>query len=258
MLTLWPIPVFEDNYVWVLEQDGVAGVAMVDPGDGVATLAALDRRELQPSAVLLTHHHADHVGGVDEIVERNEVPVYGPETESIQGVTHPVSDGQSVRIPELRIELTVMDVPGHTAGHIAYVGPDFVLCGDTLFTGGCGRVFEGTPSQMYGSLQRLAALPPRTGVYCAHEYTLANLRFACQVEPGNQVLQQRLTSAEDKRSQDQPTVPSTLEEELRTNPFLRCHVPEVRAAAEANTGSPLADDVQVFAAVRAWKDGWKG
>ena len=258
MLTLWPIPVFDDNYVWVLEDQGAAGVAIIDPGDGIATLAALDRRDLAPCAVLLTHHHADHVGGVDEIVERREVPVYGPASESIHGVDHPVSDHDAVRIPEIGLELTVIDFPGHTAGHVAYLGPGFVLSGDALFTGGCGRVFEGTPQQMYGSLQRLAGLAPHTGVYCAHEYTVANLRFACQVEPGNEKLRRRLASAEALRSEDRPTVPSTIGEELETNPFLRCGVPEVRAAAEAHAGIELATEHEVFAAVRAWKDGWRG
>jgi hydroxyacylglutathione hydrolase len=258
MLTLSPIPVLEDNYVWVLEQAGVASAAVVDPGDGVAALAALDRRDLDPCAVLLTHHHADHVGGVDEIIERHEIAVHGPALESIQGVNHPVSDAHVVRVAEIDLELTVIEVPGHTAGHVAYLGPGFVLTGDTLFTGGCGRVFEGTPSQMYGSLQRLAELPPSTGVYCAHEYTVANLRFAGQVEPHNQALQRRLAAAEKLRTLDQSTVPSTIGEELQTNPFLRCHVPEVKAAAEANVGTRLSDEVEVFAAVRAWKDGWRG
>jgi hydroxyacylglutathione hydrolase len=258
MLTLWPISVLDDNYVWVLEQEGVAGVAIVDPGDGVATLAALERRDLEPCAVLLTHHHADHVGGVDEIIEQHEIAVHGPALESIQPVNHPVSDREVVRIEELELDLTAIHVPGHTAGHVAYLGPGFVLSGDTLFTGGCGRVFEGTPSQMYGSLQRLAGLDPSTGVYCAHEYTVANLRFACQVEPANEALRRRLASAEDLRAEDQPTVPSTIGEELQTNPFLRCHVPEVRAAAEANVGTRLGDEAEVFAAVRAWKDGWRG
>jgi hydroxyacylglutathione hydrolase len=258
MLTLSPIPVLEDNYVWVLEQAGVASAAVVDPGDGVAALAALDRRELDPCAVLLTHHHADHVGGVDEIIERHEIAVYGPALEAIQGVNHPVSDAHVVRITEIDVELTVIEVPGHTAGHVAYLGPGFALTGDTLFTGGCGRVFEGTPSQMYGSLQRLAELPPSTGVYCAHEYTVANLRFARQVEPHNQAVQRRLAAAEELRTLDQSTVPSTIGEELQTNPFLRCRVPEVKAAAEANVGTRLSDEVEVFAAVRAWKDGWRG
>ncbi len=258
MVTLWPIPVFDDNYVWVLEKEGVASVAIIDPGDGVATLAALERRVLEPCAVLLTHHHADHVGGVDEIIDRYEVEVYGPAREAIQAVNRPVSDLDVVRIAKIGIELTAIDVPGHTAGHVAYLGPGLVLPGDTLFTGGCGRVFEGTPSQMFNSLQRLAELPPDTGVYCAHEYTLANLRFACQVEPGNEDLQRRLASAEARRAEDQPTVPSTIGEELRTNPFLRCDVPEVRAAAEAHAGTQLGSEAEVFAAVRAWKDGWRG
>jgi len=258
MVTLWPIPVFDDNYVWVLEKTGVRWVAIVDPGDGIAALAGIERRELEPCAVIVTHHHADHIGGLDEILERHDIAVYGPATEAIQAVTHPVSDRDIVRIKTLDLELSVVEVPGHTAGHVAYLGPGFVLSGDTLFAGGCGRVFEGTPRQMYGSLQRLAGLPPATNVYCAHEYTVANLRFARQVEPGNQSLQQRLASAERRRAEERPTVPSSLDEELQTNPFLRCHVPEVRAAAETKAGRQLADEAEVFAAVRAWKDGWRG
>lgn len=257
MSKIWPIPVFNDNYVWVLENENNAAVAVVDPGDGLAVLGALEQRQLEPIAVLVTHHHADHVGGIDEIVEHNNLPVFGPATETIANVDHPVSDGDTLKLTELDLEVDVLHVPGHTAGHVAYVARGSVLCGDALFAGGCGRIFEGTARQMYDSLQRLAALDPDTAVYCAHEYTVANLRFAREVEPNNTALLQRLSSAERFRDKGQPTVPSVLREELATNPFLRSHVPEVRKAAEEFAGRSLIDDVEVFATVRSWKDGWK-
>jgi len=250
--------VFSDNYVWVLQNEQDPRVAIVDPGDGVAVVGALDLKQLTPAAVLLTHHHADHVGGVDEIVEQRNLPVFGPASESIPDVDRPMSDGDTVPIPEIGIELAVIDVPGHTAGHVAYLGEGFTLCGDTLFAGGCGRIFEGTTQQMYDSLQRLAALDLDTAVYCAHEYTVANLRFALEVEPNNIGLQQRLAIADRLRADGEPTVPSTIGDELATNPFLRGHVSEVRAAAEEFSGRPLLAEVEVFAAVRTWKDGWRG
>ena len=258
MVKLWPIPVFSDNYIWILQTDSSSTATVVDPGDGLAVLAAFDRRGLEPNAVLLTHHHADHVGGVDELCERYQIPVFGPARESIKEVDRPVSDADTVAIPELGLELEVIEVPGHTAGHVAYAGPGFVLCGDTLFAGGCGRVFEGTPEQMFDSLSRLVALGPDTTIYCAHEYTVANLRFAAEVEPQNDELHQRLAAALELREQDQPTVPSILADELRTNPFLRCGEPSVREAAERFAGTTLGSEVEVFATVRAWKDGWQG
>jgi hydroxyacylglutathione hydrolase len=258
MVNLWPIPVFSDNYVWVLQSDSDATAAVVDPGDGLAVLAAFERRGLEPNAVLLTHHHADHVGGVDELRERYQIPVFGPARESIKEVDRPVAETDTVPLPDLGIELEVIDVPGHTAGHVAYNGPGFVLCGDTLFAGGCGRVFEGTPEQMFASIGKLVALGADTAVYCAHEYTVNNLRFAAEVEPQNDELHQRLAAALELREKDEPTVPSSLAEELRTNPFLRCGQPSVRAAAERFAGTPLGTEVEVFATVRAWKDGWQG
>jgi hydroxyacylglutathione hydrolase len=258
MLDIWPIQVFSDNYVWVLQQGDGPGVVVVDPGDGLAVLAALENRGLSPSAVLITHHHADHVGGIDEIVERFSVPVFGPAAERIEFVDHPVADGDAVAPPGLDAALSVMAVPGHTAGHVAYAGPGFVLCGDTLFAGGCGRIFEGTPEEMFQSLGRLSSLPEDTLVYCAHEYTMANLGFAMDVEPGNGDLQRRQADAASVRERNEPTVPSTLSEEHHTNPFLRCHVDAVKKAAEHHSGQVLSTDVEVFAVVRSWKDGWQG
>lgn len=258
MVTMWPIPVFNDNYVWVLQVDDCDEVLVVDPGSGEPVMAALSQRDLRPAAVLVTHHHADHVGGVAPIVEGRKIPVYGPAGESIRLLSRPVRDADRIEFSVPAVALDVLDVPGHTAGHVAYVGDGFVFCGDTLFAGGCGRVFEGTPRQMLNSLNRLAELAPETSIYCAHEYTENNLRFATEVEPGNPELSRRLERIREQRARDLPTVPSTVDEELRTNPFLRCSEPGVIAAAERHAARAMADPVDVFATIRGWKDGWRG
>jgi len=255
---LEPICAFADNYIWLLRAPEYDGVVIVDPGEASPVLQTLNRHGLTVAAILLTHHHGDHVGGVDEILQRFPAPVFGPAWESISTVDHPVRGGDRVPLAELGLELEVVDVPGHTAGHVAYLGPGFALVGDTLFAGGCGRIFEGTPEQMYASLCRLAALPPETAIYCAHEYTAANLRFALDVEPANLTIETRLADARTARAQGRPTVPSTLVEELGTNPFLRCHEPAIVKAAEARVGRTLRGDYDVFAVVRRWKDGWRG
>jgi len=253
-----PIPAFTDNYIWMIGSPDDPAVAIVDPGDATPVLEVLDRRGLELTAVLLTHHHGDHVGGLGDLVARHPAPVFGPAAEAIPGVDNPVSGDQVVALADLEMYLRVIDVPGHTAGHVAYVGPDFALVGDTVFAGGCGRVFEGTMQQMHSSLSRIAALPPETLLYCAHEYTVANLRFAREVEPGNTTLEQRLAAAHAARDADRPTVPSVLADELRTNPFLRCVEPPVVAAAESRAGRALLSAAEVFAVVREWKDGWRG
>jgi hydroxyacylglutathione hydrolase len=257
MFEVWPIPVLDDNYIWVIERSGRDRVAVVDPGDGHAALAALAERGLVPCGVLVTHHHADHVGGVGELRSRHSLPVFGPTAEPIDGVDRPLDDGDRALLPELDLELEVLAVPGHTAGHLAYLGPGFLLCGDTLFAGGCGRLFEGTPEQMHRSLQRLARLDPGTLAYCAHEYTVNNLRFAAVVEPFNSALARRLDHALALRGRGLPTVPSSIADELATNPFLRCGEPAVRSAAERFAGAALASEVEVFAALRRFKDGWR-
>jgi hydroxyacylglutathione hydrolase len=233
-------------------------VVIVDPGEAPPVLRTLDKRGLTVTAILLTHHHGDHVGGVDEILRKYSAPVYGPARESISTVDHPVRGGDRVPLAGLGLELEVVDVPGHTAGHIAFIGAGFALVGDTLFAGGCGRIFEGTPEQMYASLSRLAALPPETAIYCAHEYTATNMRFAAEVEIENTAIEERLAEVRATRAKGRPTVPSTLAEELGTNPFLRCDEPAVVEAAEARVGRPLKGDSDVFAVVRRWKDGWRG
>ena len=256
MAAIIPIPAFADNYIWLLRAGRAAVV--VDPGDAAPVQAYLDREGLDLAAIVATHHHGDHVGGIEGLVARRRVPVYGPARESIPARTSALREGDAVVLDELGLELLVLDVPGHTAGHIAYTGrvadAPVLFCGDTLFAAGCGRIFEGTPATMWTSLSKLAALDPATRVFCAHEYTLANLRFAAAVEPANVALAQRRVRDAALRDRGQPTVPSTIADELATNPFLRANEPAVRAAAEAHAGRLLDGDVAVFAQLRAWKD----
>lgn len=232
--------------------------AVVDPGDAKPVIAYLDREGLELAAIVNTHHHGDHVGGNRGLLMRWSVPVFGPARETIPGVTRVLSEGDAITLPAVGLELTILDVPGHTAGHIACTGKTadgpIVFCGDTLFTAGCGRLFEGTPAQMVDSLSKLAALPADTRVFCGHEYTLANLRFALAVEPANALLPERQTRAQAQRDRGEPTVPSTIAEERATNPFLRVDEPTVRAAAEHRAGRALAGRVAVFAEIRAWKN----
>jgi hydroxyacylglutathione hydrolase len=253
-----PLPAFNDNYVWLMTDPPSPAAIVVDPGEAAPVLQALDKRELELVAILLTHHHGDHVGGVGEILRHHRAPVFGPAAENIPTVDHPMEEGTALPLPDFDFELEVMDVPGHTAGHIAYRGPDFALVGDTLFAGGCGRIFEGTPEQMYTSLSRLAELPGETSIYCAHEYTVANLSFAREVEPYNDDLASRLEAARGTRAAGQPTLPSTITEELATNPFLRCRQSSVIAAAEKWSGLDVPTEVDVFTIIRSWKDGWRG
>lgn len=251
-LQVTPVPAFNDNYLWLLHNESHA--AVVDPGDAEAIESALARMGLELAAILITHHHGDHVGGLSTLAGHWEVPVYGPRSEGIAGITHPVGQGDSVHIAPLSARLDVMEVPGHTRGHIAYAGDGRVFCGDTLFACGCGRLFEGTPQQMHASLAALAALPGDTAVYCAHEYTLANIRFAQAVEPGNAALAERAARDAATRERKQPTLPTTIALERATNPFLRCAEPTVQAQAARHAGRPLPDPVEVFAVLREWKN----
>ena len=245
------IPAFKDNYIWLLRKGGSAVV--VDPGDAVPVLEVLEREQLELEAILVTHHHQDHQGGVAALLDRSRVAVFGPARESITGLSHPLSGGEVVRFASLGASFEVIAVPGHTAGHVAYLTANHLFCGDTLFTGGCGRVFEGTPAQMYDSLSRLAALPDETLVFCAHEYTESNLRFALAVEPGNRCLRARAADVAAMLSRGSATVPSTLVLERATNPFLRCAEPAVLEVAKRQ-GAVSDEPVEVFAALRAWKN----
>ena len=249
---------FEDNYIWLVCDEPRRNAAIVDPGDAQAVFAALAQYALTPIAILCTHHHADHTAGVEEIVDRYALPVYGPATERIARITQPLTGGQRIGLAELSLELEILDVPGHTAGHIAYYGGGLLLCGDTLFSAGCGRLFEGSAAQLHASLGRLAGLPDDTDVYCAHEYTQANLRFARTVEPDNPRLAARQRQVQALRAAGRPSLPSTLGVEKTTNPFLRAHVPAVRRAAEQHAGRALNSADQVFAELRRWKDHFRG
>ena len=252
MPAIIPIPAFADNYIWLVREGGV--VAVVDPGDAAPVIAHLEREGLALAAILATHHHGDHVGGIRGLLARWPVPVFGPAHEAIPGRTHALAEGDSIVVPGIGLALSVLDIPGHTAGHIAYVGERIVFCGDTLFAAGCGRLFEGTPVQMVSSLDKLSALPEATRVYCGHEYTLANLRFALAVEPGRAALLERQAREQAKRERGQPTLPSTIGEEHATNPFLRTGEATLRAAAERRAGRALVGRVGVFAELRAWKN----
>jgi len=254
-LQIDPIAAYDDNYIWLLTRTGSPGAVVVDPGDEDPVLQTLQQRGLVLQAILLTHKHGDHVGGVAGLLEAwPGVPVYGPAHEPIRNVTQPLDEGAGVRLQGMELDLQVWQVPGHTEGHIAYLTEDDLFCGDTLFAAGCGRVFSGTHEQLYTSLQRISALPPRTRVYCAHEYTLANLGFARWVEPDNPAILARLQQDRAQREAGRPTVPSTLELELQTNPFLRTAEPAVIAAAQRFAGKTLDRGVDVFTAIRNWKD----
>ena len=256
-LAVLGLPAFNDNYLWLIH-DGV-NAAAVDPGAAEPILTALAARGLTLTAILLTHHHADHIGGVPQLLAHARVPVFGPRNDGIAAVSEALAEGGTVAVPGLDLALRVLDVPGHTRGHIAYVrsspGPHWLFCGDTLFAGGCGRLFEGTPAQMADSLGKLAALPADTLVYCAHEYTMANLRFASAAEPGNAALAARVHTDGARRTAGQSTVPSTIGVERATNPFLRYREPAIAATlVAAGKLAPGADPVDAFAALRAWKN----
>jgi hydroxyacylglutathione hydrolase len=255
-MQLVALSAFVDNYIWMLH-DGARAV-VVDPGEAAPVLFALDELALALVGILVTHHHGDHIGGIDELRDQLHGPVWGPRRESIPQPYTPLDDGD--HIEALGLDFEVIDVPGHTAGHIAYYAaqaPDapILFCGDTLFSCGCGRLFEGTAAQMHASLGRLAALPGSTRVCCAHEYTLANLRFALAVEPGNTDLQDYAARCQDLRARGEATLPSSMALERRTNPFLRCAEPVVARRARGH-GAASDDPVAVFAALRAWKNGF--
>ncbi|MBE0550465.1 MAG: hydroxyacylglutathione hydrolase [Rubrivivax sp.] len=255
-MNLIALPAFADNYIWMLH-DGARAV-VVDPGDAAPVRAALDAQGLALAGILVTHHHPDHVGGVDDLRPRLQGPVYGPARETIPGPYLALHEGESIEVLGLRF--SVLDVPGHTAGHIAYLQQTdaaakapLLFCGDTLFSAGCGRLFEGTPAQMKTSLDRLAALPADTQVCCTHEYTLSNLRFAAAVEPGNTARAEYEQRCHARRDAGLPTLPSSIGLERRINPFLRCDAPEVVASARAQ-GAASDETVAVFTALREWKN----
>jgi hydroxyacylglutathione hydrolase len=254
MVAVLHVPAFEDNYIWLVRGSSARHVAVVDPGDASPVLAYCTEHRLTPCAILCTHYHYDHVGGIEDLVKHHAIPVYGPAAERIPCITRRVQDGDVVSVPELALAFQVISVPGHTKGHVAYYGHGMLFCGDTLFSAGCGRLFEGTAEQMHASLAKLAALPDDTLVYCGHEYTLANIGFAKSVEPGNEALATREHADAAARAEGRPTLPSTIGREKATNPFLRASEPAVIAAANKYLGARAASPVAVFAALRDWKN----
>ena len=257
-LHIHPVPAFRDNYIWIIHS--ATHAVIVDPGDATPVLDYLQSQHLKPVALLITHHHSDHTGGNAQLLERFDIPVYGPEQENIAAVSHAVREGSQIDLADLELSLRVIEIPGHTRGHIAYYGlmqqRGVLFCGDTLFACGCGRIFEGTPQQMHDSLQKLVALPDDTRVYCTHEYTLSNIRFARTVEPGNDSLQQFERHAQNQRAQNLPTLPTDIATEKACNPFLRCEETEVMRSANQHSGKILSGALDVFTALREWKNGF--
>ncbi|MEO6264360.1 MAG: hydroxyacylglutathione hydrolase [Luteimonas sp.] len=253
-MRLQPLPAFADNYIWTLA-DGEGRAVIVDPGEAAPVFSAADAG-LRPTAILLTHHHHDHIGGTAALLRRwPDMPVLAPVDERIELPCRRVGDGECVEVDGWRFE--VQAVPGHTVSHIAFFGHGHLFCGDTLFSLGCGRLFEGTPAQMLASLERLAALPADTQVCCGHEYTLANAAFARVVDPDNPALRRRTEDATAMRDAGQPSLPSTLADEIAANPFLRVDAAAIRASVAARLGHQPQDRIETFAELRRWKDGFR-
>jgi len=252
MPTLLPLPTLEDNYIWLIRHGRFA--VAVDPGEAAPVQEYLEKEGLELAAILVTHHHWDHTDGIAELLQARQVPVYGPARGPLAAASRPAREGETIAVPELGTEFAVLDFPGHTRDHVGYVVAGALFCGDTLFSLGCGRLFEGTPEQAVGSMNKIRALPDGTLICCAHEYTLENLPFAKKADPGNAALEHRGEEAAALRAKGLPTLPSTLAQEKATNPFLRFDVPNVIRSASDHAGHPLSGPVEVFAVLRVWRD----
>ena len=251
MLSIFPIPAFTDNYIWCLHNNETAVV--VDPGDANVVKQYLTANQLTLSAILITHHHADHIGGLRELLS-DKIEVFGPVSQRIPHVTRALQDGEQLSLPELGLNLEVMEVPGHTREHIAYFDHDKLFCGDTMFSAGCGRLFEGTPEQMYRVFNRYRQLPPETKVYCTHEYTQDNIKFAESLLPDNAELKDFKNKINALRAAGKPSLPSTLAQEIRTNPYMLTSNKEMLTALTAITGTTPQNEIAAFAAIRKLKD----
>ena len=257
MFEITAIPALRDNYIWAIHNDRHA--ALVDPGEAAPALEFLAARGLQLVAILCTHRHHDHIGGISELRGVYNVPVYGrrhPGTQRIANnrhITDDLREGERLRLDPLDIELDILEIPGHLDDHIAFTASGILLCGDVMFGAGCGRNFEGSLAQLHESLQRLARLPDDTRVYCAHEYTEANLRFASACEPGNAAIRERIEATRRLLDASLPSLPSTIAQEKATNPFLRCREPEIVRTLQAQSLSGT-DELSVFTALRQWRN----
>ena len=253
MPNILPIPAFNDNYIWLIVNPKNRQAAVVDPGDAQVVINALKTKNLRLSAILITHHHHDHTGGIKTLVAETGAEVFGPQSGNISQIDTTLKDNESLELDPLELGFKVITTPGHTLDHICYYNQELLFCGDTLFSGGCGRIFEGSTLQMYDSLMRLAALNPATKVYCAHEYTLDNLQFAKRFDQENSALDKRMAEVTKLRSHNIPSLPSTLECELKTNPFLRCNEPGIINAIEQNLGKKTHSALERFSLLRQWK-----
>ena len=238
MLKIRPIPAFQDNYIWLIQNGN--HVAVVDPGDAVPVISTLQNENLTLDAILITHHHNDHIGGVQSLLKEYQTQVFAPTNEHFDFTHQAVRENDLIQLPNLKLNLSVIDIPGHTNGHVAYYGLNHLFCGDTLFGGGCGRLFEGTYEQLFNSLNKLAALPDETLIYCAHEYTEHNLRFASLVDSKNLALINRIASTKKVRASNKPSLPSSIGLEKETNPFLRCDDQLITSALGLQAPDPIA------------------
>lgn len=255
-MKIQPITALKDNYIWVLTHSQSSHVAVVDPGDAIPVIHFLEQNKLTLAAILITHHHWDHTNGISALLARDQVPVYGSAKNKLTEINRSLIETEKLDLPQLNINFQVIEIPGHTLDHIAYYcsTEKILFCGDTLFTAGCGKVFEGSPAQMYKSLAKLKALPEDTKIYCGHEYTENNLHFAKLVEPDNKDIMTRIDNTQKLRQQNLPTVPAMLAEEKLTNPFLRCEIENVIHAAEQYSGRKLTEPAEVFEILRQWKN----
>jgi len=248
MLEIFPIPAFQDNYIWMLSQDGHATV--VDPGDATPVLITLKKNNLTLDSILITHHHSDHIGGVQPLYDQYQCQIFAPANNAYHFPNQSVHDGDIILLKHLNIDLQVIEVPGHTLDHIAYYGTNSLFCGDTLFSAGCGRLFEGSPQQMYDSLKKLASLPADTGVYCTHEYTQHNIKFAMQFDPENQDLIAYSNKVNALRLSGKPSLPSSIDTEKKINPFLRCDSDAIKHKLGMENMQPL----DVFSKLRMMRN----